>query len=130
MAKKYKITLTEEQMRVVQKCLEEYFRLRLGQASDFAEDACSAGVDFSRDNPDHNEIFNRYITKRNNVREMMETVLRIACGSLIRKTDDMEIAECIWDAIRFERGQSRWSQPFRIGPEPVPKIEKVEDENA
>lgn len=34
---KYKITLTENQMRVVQNSLEEWF-LRMGQAGDFCED--------------------------------------------------------------------------------------------
>lgn len=126
MGVKYRIELTEEQLRVVQKCCEMYFRLLLGQSRDFADEISQIGVDFSSDNPMHKEIFDRYIHRRDCVREVMNAVFRIALPQSYEKTDDMEIAECIWDAIRYVRGQSRWSQPFHIGPEPSPSIEKVE----
>ena len=37
-SKKYTIELTENQVRVIQNALEEYFRLRMGQDTEFCMD--------------------------------------------------------------------------------------------
>lgn len=124
---KYTITLTEKQISIVQRALEEWFRLRLGQTFDFADDLSSLGVDLSQDNPNHEWLFDMHIANRDWIEEIMKGIFRVlwgAYGAPKEKTEDMMIAECIWDAIRFARGQSRWNEPFHIGPEPVPKIEK------
>ena len=119
---KYRIELTEEQMRVAEEALETYMRLLLGQASDIANELAEVDHPMSGD-------FDMHIAVRDHVEETMKAVFRIAFGSSAcpkRKTDDGEIAECLWDAIRFARGRSRWSSPSQIGPEPSPKIEKEE----
>lgn len=116
-------------MRVTQVALEEYFRLRLGQAFDFANDLSYLGVDMSIENPQHEAIFAKHLNNRDWIENTMKTVFHTIWppyGSPEAKTEDMMIAECLWDAIRFARGRSRWNQPFQIGSEPVPKIEKEE----
>ena len=123
--KKYTIELTENQVRVIQNALEEYFRLRMGQYTEFCTDMAELNADLSPDNPNHELIFDRYIQRRDHMEEVMRAFFRIAfepTGYLKEKTDDMLIAECIWDAIRCERGLSRWEQPLHTGSEPVPKI--------
>lgn len=126
---KYRVVLTEDQMRVTQVALEEYFRLRMGQVFDFGRDLASIGVDLTPTNPDHEKLFERYIQNADWVEETMKGIFRALFGPYgvpKEKTDDMMIAECIWDALRFARGQSRWNEPFQIGPEPTPKITKEE----
>lgn len=122
----YTITLTEEQMRVTQNALEEYFRLRMGQDMEFSNEMAMLNAgDISGD--EHCKEFDAFIHRRDHLRELMRAFFRIAfepTGYLDEKTDDMMIAECIWDAVRFARGQSRWDRPFVIGSEPVPKITK------
>ena len=128
---KYNIELTEKQMRVVMKALEEYFRLRLGQDFDFCCDLASMGTDLSPENPNHDKLFDMYIARINHMGELMSAFFRIAYepkGYLIEKTDEMMVAECIWDAIRFALGLSRWDKPYQIGSEPSPKVEKEGDE--
>lgn len=125
----YRMELTEEQMRVTQAALEEWFRLRMGQNYEFTSDIASMNEDLSPDRPDHERIFDRYLIKRNYLDELMRAFFRIAFGQYgvpDEKTGDMLIAECVWDAMRFARGQSRWDAPYQIGSEPVPKITKVE----
>ena len=127
--KKYTIELTENQVRVIQNALEEYFRLRMGQDIEFCMNMAMLNADLSPDNPHHELIFDRYIQRRNHMEEVMRAFFRIAfepTGYLKEKTDDMLIAECIWDAIRCERGLSRWEQPLHTGSEPVPNIEVSE----
>lgn len=129
---KYQIELTEAQVKVVQNALEEYFRLRMGQECDFCDDMASIDCDLSPENPRHNRIFDLYIARRNHLQELMRAFFRIAfepLGYLQGKTDSMMIAECIWDALRFARGLSRWNDVMQIGPEPVPAIRKVDDEH-
>ena len=125
-SKKYTIELTENQVRVIQNALEEYFRLRMGQEWDFCNDLASINADLSPDNPNHERLFDMYIARRDHMHEVLRSFFRIAFepkGYLEEKTDDMLIAECIWDAIRHVRGLSNWGSPLHTGSEPVPKIE-------
>lgn len=129
MAKKYKITLTEEQMRIVQKCTEFYMRTMWGQSSHFTDELLEQVVGTAK-HDDKN--FDRYIWTKNAVNEIMVSVFRIAFNSYYgvpeEKTEDSMIAECLWDSVRFARGLSRWDSPFQIGGEPCPKIEVIDDE--
>lgn len=131
MCKRYKIILTEEQMRVVQKCTEFYFRIMLGQAMDLADELAFFGVDLSDKNI-KDKVFDKCIVKKDMLYHILNGVFRAAFdngfGTPEAKSEDMMIAECIWDAIQFARGQSRWDRVLQTGPEPVPKIEVIEDE--
>ena len=126
----YTLTLTEQQARVVQNALEEYFRLRMGQDDDFCGDLARMETDLDPENPEHERLFDLYIARRDHMQELMRAFFKIAfepSGHLKEKSKDMMIAECVWDSIRFARGLSRWSSPFHIGPEPCPKIERREE---
>ena len=126
---KYTIELTEKQLSIVQNAVEEWFRLRMGQDMDFCNDLAKMGKDLSPDNPQHERLFDLYLARRDHMQALMRAFFRIAFephGYLTEKTEDMLIAETIWDAIRFARGHSRWDRPFAIGSEPVPKITKEE----
>lgn len=126
---KYTIELTEKQMCIVQNALEEWFRLRMGQDMDFCNGLAKMGVDLSPDNPQHEKLFDSYLARRDHMQAIMRAFFCIAFepyGYLQEKTEDMLIAETIWDAIRCARGQSRWGQPLVLGGEPCPKITKEE----
>lgn len=130
MGKKYKVELTEEQMRVIQNCVETMMRIEMGQVDMLAERLAKYNVDFSQDNPNHEKIFDQYITKRDDISEVLETAVRIAFSSWgvpERKDDDTLIAECLWDAIRTARGLNYWGQVLPVGSEPVPNVEVIED---
>ena len=121
----YKVTLTEKQMRVTQVALEEFFRLRMGQSFDFCDDMAMSDTDLSNDNPEHERLFDRFIERRDALQQVMKAFFGIAfpLGYLSAKTDDMMVAECIWDAIRTARGCNHWGSAMQIGSEPSPKIE-------
>lgn len=129
---KYMIELTEEQMRVMENCTNLYMRLSMGQTWDLADMLCEGMLDhYDRNGPDSKIIFERYITKRNAIREILGSATKIAFGAYgtpPAKTKDGMICECIWDAIRVVRGKSIYGQVLPIGDEPVPKIEKMEME--
>lgn len=126
----YELKVTEKQLSVIQAALEEYFRLRMGQAMDFATDFCAMNVDLSSGNPNHKSIFEGYMIRRDAVVATMRAALRIGFGAkgyLEEKTPEMLIAEDIWGSIRYARGQSRWGSPLHLGEEPPAKIREVEE---
>ena len=122
----YKMTITEKQLIVIQNAVEEYFRLRMGQDSMFSDDMAEINVDLSPENPNHKMIFDRFICRRDALSQVMRAFYGIAFerGNLEKKTEDMLIAEDIWDAIRFARGISRWGSVLNVSGEPTPKVEK------
>lgn len=129
---KYQIELTEAQVKVVQNALEEYFRLRMGQEWDFCDEMACIGGTLPKDEQMRSEAFYAFILRRNHLQELMKTFFRIAfepTGYLKEKTNEMLIAEDIWDSICFARGISRWNSVLHIGPEPGPAIRKVDDEH-
>lgn len=130
---KYKIELTEEQMRVLESSTNIFMRIHMGQTWDLADILCEgmleAYAECDRDDPERKVVFERYIVKRNAIREILNGVMRIVFypyATPSEKTKDGMICECIWDAIRVARGTSTYGQVLPIGDEPVPKVEKVE----
>lgn len=124
---KYHIELTSEQMRVLERCSELFMRLGMGQTWDLADMLCEGILKgYDKDKPESKIMFERYITKRDAIREVLASAIKIAYDPLYCpefKTEDGMIAECIWDAIRCARGTSNYGTPMQIGSEPIPKIE-------
>ena len=130
MGKKYRITLTEEQMGIAEKYIETTMRLLAGQEWMFADEVARLNFDLSPENPNHKAIFDQYIQRRDHIREVMRAAYRIAFepyGYLEHKSDEMVEAETIWDAIRTARGASIWGKAYQMGQEPIPGIEVMED---
>ena len=130
---KYRIELTEEQMRVLERSTELFMRLGMGQTWDLADMLCEGMLkDYDNDKPESKVIFERYITRRDAIRKVLSSAMGIAYDPLYSpkyKTEDGMIAECIWDAIRCARGKSIYGTPMQIGSEPIPKIEVEDNEN-
>ena len=127
---KYRIELTEEQMRVLERSTELFMRLGIGQTWDLADMLCEETLKgYDKDKPESKVVFERYITKRNAIRKVLDSAMGIAYDPYHTpetKTEDGMIAECIWDAIRCARGTSTYGTPMQIGSEPIPKIEVKE----
>ena len=124
---KYRIELNEKQMRILMKYVEITMRLFMGQSWDFCDEIAALNCDFSPENPNHERIFDSFIGRRDHLREIMNCVFRIAFepkGYLEGKTDEMLIAEDIWESVRVALDMCKF--PLHVGGEPFPKIEKIE----
>lgn len=128
---KYRIELTEEQMRVLEHCTESWMRLMMGQVRELADDLAFYDTYKFKDKGNFSEIHSRACDKRNTLYDAFTAMMKFAFGNVYgtpdEKSEDCMIAECMWDAIRFARGTSRWDKPFQIGNEPTPKIEVIEE---
>ena len=104
MSEKYTITLNKTQLKIIQKALEWFFRLQMGQFFDYADEIALNGEDvFNHNDPDHERKFNEYIWRRNDAKEAFEKAFRIAQPKLFcQKTEDMMIAEDMWRVIRHK----------------------------
>ena len=130
---RYKLELSEEQSEIIKIALEEYFRLRLNQWFDFATNIALCGYEYDKSDPDNDRKFDDYINRRNESQELFEKAFRTAQPNYQMKTDEMMIAEDIWQVIRhklyLDRGgdPNGWSvdarESIKLSDEPLPKIE-------
>lgn len=136
MGKEYQITLSEKQVVLVKEALEEYFRIRMNQWRDLADSLAMKNVDLSPDNPNHERIFERYITDRDAVQKVFECAGNILWnGQRNDKSEEQLIAEDIWQVIRHQlwkdsENRNDWCvdsrEPLRMSDEPLPEMKKVE----
>lgn len=137
MEKKYILTLTEKQAILIREALEEYFRIRINQWSDLADSLVMKNIDFSPHNPNHANIFKRYIIKREAVQKVFECAGRIIWENQRNpKSEEQLIAEDIWQVIRHQlwkdsENKVEWcvdaGEPMRVSDEPLPEMKKVEE---
>lgn len=137
MEKKYILTLTEKQAILIKEALEEYFRIRMNQWRDLADSLVMKDIDLSPHNPKHELIFERYITERESVRNVLECAGRIIWENQRNpKSEEQLIAEDIWQVIRHQlwkdsENKNEWCvdarEPLKVSDEPLPEIKKVEE---
>ena len=100
---KYRLTLSEKQMQILQLALEEYFRIRLNQWSELADDLAFTGLDYKNHTK---EDFNERIERRDMFRDELGKLLNIV----------HPLDWCV-DA----------REPMPMTDEPLPKMERVEE---
>ena len=139
---KYRITVSENQFRVIMIALESYFRVRMGQFDDLSDDLAFNGFDYDAPNDEKRaQDFGERIARRNSCREMMDKACRIAqprktVNDYYGKTPDMVSAIDIWHVIRHQRwldnpNRQFWTvdstKPWPESGEKLPEVEKIED---
>lgn len=134
---RYTLELSEEQAEIIKIALEEYFRLRMNQFFDFATDISLCGYEYDKNDPGDDKKFNDYINRRNESQELFEKAFRIAQPNYQMKTDEMMIAQDIWQVIRHRLWKDRhgdkddWCvdarEPMSMTDELLPKMERVEE---
>lgn len=140
---KYILEISEKQAEIIKGALEEYFRLRMNQWFDFASSVVFSDFKYDKTYKDNSEKFNAFVERRNSSERVFMAAMEIAqpirqnCGS-IPQTDEMLIAQDIWQVIRhklfLDRGGdlNSWCvdarEPMPMTDEPLPKMERAEDE--
>lgn len=138
---KYVIEITEEQAEIIKTALEEYFRLRMNQTRDFADDICFEGFNYENHTP---EDFDERIERRDILHDSLANLLNVVHpmrfngGKFRKQTIEMRRAQDIWQVIRYKLWKDRrgdedsWCvdarEPMSMTGEPMPKMERVENE--
>lgn len=137
---KYTLEISKEQAEIIEIALEEYFRLRMNQTWDFADDICFEGFNFKNYTQ---EDFDERIERRNMFRDELGKLLRITHpvylggGRFREQTIEMRRAQDIWQVIRYRLWKDKHSdkddwcvdarEPMPMTGEPLPKMEEVEE---
>lgn len=137
---RYTLELSEEQAEMVKIALEEYFRLRMNQTWNFADDICFDGFDYeNHTKEDFNERIERRDMFRDEFDKLLNTVhpLQFRGGKFREQTIEMRRAQDIWQVIRhklyLDRGgdPNDWCvdarEPMPMMDEPLPKMEVIEE---
>lgn len=137
---KYRIELSEDQVTTIKIALEEYFRLRMNQTWDFADDLCFDDLNYENHT---DEEFDEHIKLRDEFRDELQKLLNKfhplqLTGSKFRKqTTEMKRAQEIWQVIRhklwIDRNDDKNSwcvdsrEPMSMTGEVLPEIERIEE---
>ena len=139
---KYRIEVSEEQLRVIGLAVDEYMRLRMGQFDALAEDLVYDEVDRAEVYKDSCQcgVLNE---RHRNLENMFEAAYKLAYpprGYRGRQHDSWGTCIDIVHAIEHQQwldspGEKRESpgttnrsfKPIPLGHEPFPKIERVEE---
>lgn len=137
---RYTLELSEEQAEIIKIALEEYFRLRMNQTRDFADDICFEGFDYgNHTKEDFNERIERRDTFRDELEKLLNNVhpLQFRGNKFREQTIEMRRAQDVWQVIRhklwIDRHGDEYSwcvdarEPIKMSDEPLPKMEDVEE---
>lgn len=137
---RYILELSEEQAEIIKIALEEYFRLRMNQTWDFADDICFNGFNYENHNKeDFDERIERRDMFRDKFEKLLNTVhpLQFRGGKFREQTIEMRRAQDVWQVIRHKLWIDRhgdedsWCvdsrKPMCLTGEPLPKMERVEE---
>ena len=137
---KITIDCTEEQAEIIVAALEDYFRLRMGQADHMAQSLADNTYKWDKDNPDNKRLFDMYLVRRENLNYVYRALISIAYGSRLAVSDtchgvSMSSANAcdIWRCLRHELYMTsdcdkrtwdvRGDKPIQLGTIDLPKIE-------
>lgn len=132
---KYRLTLSEKQMQILQLALEEYFRIRLNQWSDLADDLAFTGLDYKNHTK---EEFEARIERRDNAENLFKKAMSEAQPDFYKQkqTEENLIVQDIWEVIRHQlyldqdEKKDDWCvaarPPMQRSEEELPGIEKCQ----
>ena len=122
---KITIECSENQADIILQALEDFFRLRMGQADCVAQSLVDDAVDI-------HDIDN-YYDKREMLESAFRTVVNIAYPRNNRSSDTCRNAADLWTCIRHaiymgkphnpDSWDVRSREPIRLGTEPLPRVE-------
>lgn len=137
---RYTLELSEEQAKIIKIALEEYFRLRMNQTRDFADDICFDGFDCGNHTK---EDFNERMERRDLFKLELESLMNAVHplqfrGEFREQTIEMLRVQDIWQVIRHQLWNDRYGnkndwcvdsrKPISMTGEALPKMERAEDE--
>lgn len=141
---KLEMEIKNQQLALIIDALEEYFRIRMGQAhivaDQFAMDTFPNRETF-KDPHEFDKAFDRWIEKREHIQSVLQSAIDINYGSHIpsASSDICRNVSDIWCCIRHEQyvtehsNDGLWdirsAEPYQLGELPMPKVKIVRDEN-
>jgi hypothetical protein len=131
--KRYRITLTENQLALVETAVEIMLRTGMGQMYDLAEWLTLSGYAF----PSGSTEFDIYLAQRNLIESVLEGISRDITEFPHGKgeSDSLQELKTLHEAIGHKQwedsGEPEWDvrshKPMMCGKEPIPEIERIDE---
>lgn len=132
--KRYRINVTEGQLRLIQNALEWFFRLQMGQFFDFCDTVAFRGYNREAAGP---KEFDERIWRRDDAEEKFNAAFRELQNRNYDRSEDERNAVDLWHEIRHflwkqePEPKSHWVTAATMGPyigtEPPAVIEEAPD---
>ena len=97
---RYRLEVSEEQLKVINTALESYFRTHMGQFFDFTDEIAFRNFTYKAGDAETHDEFDMRINRRNKAQEEFDKAYMIACPQIGYKTDDEMRAIDIHNTIR------------------------------
>lgn len=137
---KYILEISEKQAEIIKIALEEYFRLRMNQWWDFANEVAATGFEYNKDDPENSKRFDAYIERRDKSEKLFQEAMKVAQSGdqrpYIPQTVEMLRAQDIWQVIRHRLYLDRGGRindmvvdarmPIKRTGEKLPEMKQVE----
>lgn len=130
---KITIECNEEQANLIVAALEDYFRLRMGQADHMAMTLADDTFIWDESNPENKRLFDKYIERKANLSYVYQALINIAYGNGLKNSDTCRNACDIWRCLSHELYMTsdckkndwdvRGNKPIQLGTIDLPKIE-------
>lgn len=130
---KITIECNEEQAYMIVAALEDYFRLRMGQADHMAMSLADDTFKWDESNPENKRLFDKYIERKESLSYVYQILINIAYGNRINHFDTCRNVSDIWRCLRHELYMAsdcekndwdvRGNKPIQLGTIDLPKIE-------
>lgn len=126
---KITIECNEEQADLMVAALEDYFRLRMGQADHMARSLADDTFKWDESNPENERLFDKYIERKENLNYVYQSLIKMAYGNGLKNSDTCRNVCDIWRSLYRaidgdERNlQLRGYKLIQLGTIDLPKIE-------
>ena len=129
---KITIECNEEQANLIVAALEDYFRLRMGQADHIAMSLADDTFKWDESNPENKRLFDKYLIRRENLKYVYQALIKIAYGDGIKRSDAFNASD-IWRCLSHELYMTsdcekngldvRGDKPIKLGTLDLPRSE-------
>ena len=118
----YVLELSESQLKLVNKAIEGYFRLHMGQFFDYVTEIAEANVVLDRGDPEYNRKIDSLLSRRDSAIEMFKLAYAEAHPSIQSKTPEIQRLIDIWAQIRYQLWKDLPAEQKGMGVDSYPPI--------
>lgn len=118
----YILELSESQLKLVNKAIEGYFRLHMGQFFDYVTEIAEVNLALDRCDPEYNRKIDSLLSRRDSAIEMFKLAYAEAHPSIQTKTPEIQRLIDLWAQIRYKLWKDMPDEQKGTGVDSYPPI--------
>lgn len=118
----YVLEVSESQLKLINRAIEGYFRLLMGQFFDYASEIAKNNDKLNPNDPDYRKNFNSYLDRREAAEEAFGLAYAEAHPCTQNKTPEIQRLIDIWAQIRYQIWKDTPEDQKGVGIDSFPPI--------